>query len=208
MKKIFFKYYEKIYNYYPVQQGGQTSNFELQDLFAHVKHASKYTGYEQIQIDTDQDKVVIWNSWDIKKKLDFDYFKNMEDYEKFHVKYFEYYNQRWDDMSKCEMSVANYDELFEKWDAISARQPEYVIMSYDKTTDHYDIEGKDELSEQDLADMQREHELFLKYSAAYDKYLATLPEDYDDERWYGPQDSFFEADWKKFLAEEDKDKFE
>lgn len=60
--------------------------------------------------------------------------------------------------------------------------------------------GKDELSEQDLADMKIEYKRCLKYKIAYDKYIQSRP-DIVDELWHGPESSEYEADWQKFLDE-------
>ncbi len=53
------------------------------------------------------------------------------------------------------------------------------------------------------ADIKIEHEKYLKYKIAYDKYVKSRP-DIVDELWHGPESSEYEADWQKFYDPEDK----
>jgi len=48
--------------------------------------------------------------------------------------------------------------------------------------------------------MKTEHEKYLKYKIAYDKYVQSRP-DIVDDLWHGPESSEYEADWQKFLDE-------
>jgi len=103
-------------------------------------------------------------------------------------------------MPKLYMKIENYIEIVQKWQEFVLKQkPQYIIVSQDDTG-YVDLVGKDELSEQDLADMKIEHEKYLKYKAAYDKYVQSRP-DIVDDLWHGPKSSEFEADWQKFLDE-------
>ena len=60
--------------------------------------------------------------------------------------------------------------------------------------------GKDKLSEEDKAYIKEEHEKFLKYERARQKYIDNHP-DYSYE-WRGPQDDEYEADIMKYYDEE------
>lgn len=100
------------------------------------------------------------------------------------------------------MALDDWYRLKEKWEQIKKEQPEYVIFSLDDSgsLDKVDVVGKNELSEQDKKDMQREHEEYLRYQKARRKYIQNHP-DYS-EVWRGPQDDEYEADIMKYYDED------
>ncbi|MBM17512.1 MAG: hypothetical protein CL947_00405, partial [Epsilonproteobacteria bacterium] len=97
---------------------------------------------------------------------------------------------------------SDWEALQKKWDQLKKKKYQYLIFTLDDSgsLDKVDIVGKNELSDQDKKDMQQEHEKYLKYEKARQRYIANHP-DYS-EVWRGPQDDEYEADIMKYY---DKD---
>lgn len=209
MKKIFLSYDKALNNYYPLQEA-QTCNFRLQDLYFFLgawslNNLNRFDVYSELQYEhvylaknIDNQELLLWSDNSIKEKADLT-FQSVAEKDASDQAYNAYYNKRQYDRLTLKMSIKNYVEIVQKWQAIIAKKPLCLILSQDDSG-YVDLIGKDELSEQDLADMKIEHEKYLKYKAAYDKYTKSRP-DITDDLWYGPESSEFEADWQKFLDE-------
>lgn len=143
----------------------------------------------------------IWPAFLIKKQ-EYKEFSTMEEYSKYNKIYEEYYDKRWQEIPKIKMLIHDWEFLQQKWHVVKEKKHKYLIFTLDDSgdLDKINLIGKDELSEQDLDDMKIEHEKYLKYKAAYDKYTKSRP-DITDDLWHGPESSEFEADWQKFLDE-------
>ena len=149
-----------------------------------------------------ENEVCLWSKWSIKNQAQNEGLSQQEQ-DAFVEAYDEYSDRRWDDVPKLYMKIENYVEIVEKWQEIVLKQkPNFIILSQDDSG-YVDLVGKDELSQQDLADMNVEHEKYLKYKIAYDKYVKSRP-DIVDELWHGPQSSEYEADWQKFYEPDEK----
>ncbi len=192
MKKYFIKLYQEYKIYGPINDL-YTKNFDLQFLWFFLYRSQ----YDWINISITAEKVVLWNSENLKNMVDID-FKTKQEMEDFYKSYREYSKKRWDDMPKLEMTLKNYEEIIQKWNHIVDTMPEYIIFSQDDQG-YVDLVAKQELSQQDLADMKIEHEKYLKYSAAKEKYERAYPN--RSEVWRSPEDSEFEADWQKYLED-------
>ena len=182
---------------YWVFKEAQTSNLVLQNLYFFLIGMHD----NNLRLSSLLDKVTLWNSDNIKQKADLQ-FGTLEEKTAFRELYSTYSKKRWTDMPTLEMTLENYETIIQTWNNIVDTKPEYIIISQDDTG-YVDLIGKDELSQQDLADMKTEHEKYLKYKIAYDKYVKSRP-DIVDELWHGPQSSEYEADWQKFYDHEDK----
>lgn len=193
MQKIFLKYHEQLQGYYNFDSS-QTCNFILQDLFFFLIDMHD----NNLRLSSLPNKVILWDSDNIKQKADLQ-FETLEEKRAFDQAYSQYSAKRWYDMPILEMSLQNYEIIAQKWNNILKIKPKYIILSQDDAG-YVDLVGKDELSQQDLADMKHEHGKYLKYQAAYDKYTKSRP-DIVDELWHGPESSEYEADWQKFLDE-------
>ncbi|MCX5923107.1 MAG: hypothetical protein NTU89_00920, partial [Candidatus Dependentiae bacterium] len=126
-------------------------------------------------------------------------FDNPADQQAFDDAYRVYYRKRWFDMSKLEMSTENYELVQKQWEEISKRMPEYVMLTQDDSG-FVEMVGKDTLSEQDLVDTKRENEKFLRYQAAWQKYINSF-KPYRSSEWRSPADEEYEADFKPFFDE-------
>ena len=155
--------------------------------------------WESIQLASkDKSTLYLYNSDNIKQKADIQ-FKTLEEKETFDKEYSAYSKTRWHDMPILEITIQNYEKILHQWNNDIEQKPNFIILSQDDSG-YVDLIGKDKLSDQDLADMKIEHEKYLKYKVAYDKYVKSRP-DIVDDLWHGPESSEYEADWQKFLDE-------
>ena len=194
MKRVFFKYNDLLNSYCVANKKEQTANFELQNLKIILETKNPY----KLHLTHSDNKIILWSSDKIKQQASLQ-FNSKEKNDEFSQTYSQYCNKRWHDMPKLEITLQNYEMIIQKWNEIINSKPEYIIFSQDNVG-YVDLIGKDELSAQDLADMKIEHEKYLKYKTAYDKYTKSRP-DITDDLWYGPESSEYEADWQKFLDE-------
>lgn len=208
MKKIFLKLNDDTYWMF---SGSQTKNFILGNLYFFLlawgdrktnplSDCHKLT-WEWLRLEKTEDEkqVYLWNMGSIKDQAKISNLSTLEQ-KAFDDAYDDYYEKRWDDIPKLYMNMQNYVEIVQKWQNIVLEQrPNYIILSQNDAG-YVDLIGKNELLPQDLADMKIEHEKYLKYKVAYDKYTKSRP-DIVDELWHGPESSEYEADWQKFLDE-------
>ena len=196
IKKYFIQLYSDDIGYGPIPNF-YTMNFALQYLWFSLYRSE----YDWIHITKLPEKIIYWSWDDIKQKADIQ-FDNLEGKKSFDEEYSVYSKKRWQDMPTLEMTIQNYEAILEKWSNILKTKPNFIILSQDDSG-YVDLIGKDELSEKDLIDMKNEHEKYLKYKIAYDKYVKSRP-DIVDDLWHGPESSEYEADWQKFYETEDK----
>ena len=211
--KLFLKLTDSKSRYW-IFEGAQTKNFELQNLWSFLSAWGNRTTnplsdcaglrWEWLRLDKEyKDMVCLWGDDDIKDQAKVPGLSKQEQ-DVFDAVYDEYCDKRRDDIPKLYMTMQNYEELVSKWKGIVlTRQSQYIVISQNDIGYVYVI-GKDELSRQDLADMKIEHEKYLKYKIAYDKYVKSRP-DIVDELWHGPESSEYEADWQKFYDPIDGD---
>ena len=124
----------------------------------------------------------------------------------FSDRYDEYYDKRWDEMPNVRLTIQGWSDLQEQWAQIKKDKPKYIMIELDDSgrndpavRDKVTITPKDELSQQDLEYIKQEHEKYLKYQAAKQKYIQNHP-DYS-EVWRGPQDDEYEADIMKYYKD-------
>lgn len=196
MKKYCLKLSSNIVGYGPVKEF-YTMNFALQDLWFFL-NTDQYTWLHLIE-DEKNNKIILWSEWGLKKQAKV-IFDNQAEKQAFDDAYRVYYRKRWFDMSKLEMSKENYELVVQQWEEISKRMPEYVIFTQ-HDSGFVEIIGKDELSEQDLADMRRENEKYLRYQEAWKKYTNSF-KPYRSSEWRSPADEEYEADFKPFFDED------
>ena len=205
--KLFLKLTDSKSRYW-IFEGAQTKNFLLSNLVFFLEawgnenpefiYTSKGMNWEWLRLDKldKEKKVCLWSKWSIKDQAPKEDLGKQEQ-SVFDDAYDDYYAKRWDDIPKLYMVIENYVKIVQKWQEIAlAHRPQYIVVSQDNTG-YIDLIGKDELSQQDLADVKIEHEKYLKYKIAYDKYVKSRP-DIVDELWHGPESSEYEADWQKF----------
>jgi len=182
MKKCFLQRYRDFE--YVISDANSTQNFCLEFLFWVVDGNRDW-----IYVTLENDHVLIWSSWYLKPKAQ----------QAFEDAYRIYYHKRWLDMPKLTITKKNYELVLLQWAQIEKTLPLYVIISQDDLG-MVNIIGKDELSEQDRADMKKEHEKFLRYQVAWRNYMDSLNAPRSNI-WRSPADDEYEADFKPFFDE-------
>ena len=196
MKRVFFYYNDLLNSYCIANKKEQTANFELQNL----KFALEIKNPYKLHLTQSDNKMTLWSSDNIKQQAS-PQFNTKEENDAFSQAYSQYSKKRWNDMPKLEITLQNYATIIQKWNNIVDTKPEYIIFSQDDTG-YVDLVGKDKLSEQDLHDIKIEHEKYLKYKSAWEKYEQAYPN--RSEIWSSPADDEYEADWQKFYDQENK----
>jgi hypothetical protein len=213
MKKIVFSF-SRLFNSYITEEKFRTKNYQLYN----VKQVLDIVDRWQVDIKnldsldeltaegiafeymSNLKQLWIWPAFLIKKQQ-YKEFKTLEEFSQYNRIYEEYYDKRWEEIPKIEISIQDWEFLQKKWHQIKEENPKYIVFTLDDSADldKIDLFGKDELSEQDLQDMKIDHEQYLQYKVALQKYRDNLS-CYSDI-WRGPQDDEYEADWQKFLDE-------
>jgi hypothetical protein len=142
-------------------------------------------------------QVWIWCVFYIKEQ-EYKKFQTIEESIAYDDRYEEYYDKRWEEAPKAKISIDDWQQLQQKWKQVQKELPQYVIFTLDDSgpTDKIEILGKNELSSEDIQEIKIEHEKYLKYQQARQKYMQCHP-DYSDI-WRGPQDDEYEADIMKY----------
>ena len=140
----------------------------------------------------------IWPAFLIKKQK-YKEFPTLVESIEYNELYEEYYDKRWEEIPKIEISIQDWEFLQKKWHQIKEDNSKYVVFILDDSEDldKIDLFGKDELSQQDIQEITIDHEQYLQYKVALQKYRDNLF-CYSDI-WRGPQDDEYDADWQKFL---------
>ena len=197
MKKI---YLESIDKFYSIPKGSCNNYDQLYVLnIALEKFDLSHIMVEEIER---KNLVSIWSS---------DFFKEQEmdddgKWLQLSERYDEYYDKRWDEMPYVDLTIQGWNDLEKQWAQIKKDKPKYIMIELDESgrndpavRDKVTITPKDELSQEDLDYIKQEHEKYLKYQAAKQKYIESHP-DYS-EVWRGPQDDEYEADIMKYYKD-------
>ena len=197
MKKVYLEFCE---DFYTIPKGFCNNHNELYVLrMALDKVDLPWIEVEEIER---KNLVSIWSS---------DFFKEQEmdddgKWLQLSDRYDEYYDKRWDEMPNVRLTVQAWHDLQAQWSQIKKDKPKYIKIELDDSCrndpavrDKVTITPKEELSQQDLDYIKQEHEKYLKYQAAKQKYIDNHP-DYS-EVWRGPQDDEYEADIMKYYED-------
>lgn len=156
-----------------------------------------YVGIEYYY-DPSRNQVNICYVGEIKKKIDISLMSD-EEYDVYYDKYEECYDKRYAELPKLVIMGWHWQDLEQKWKELVEQKPKYMIMQLDDEEPPQKVSmiGKDELSAEDLEYFQNEHEKYLKYQQARQKYIDNHL-DYSDDVWRGSQDDEFEKDYLKY----------
>ena len=185
-------------DYYGIERLYRTNNQGLQFL----SMALDQEFIDEINVSETSDAALIWSSEFFKDQFIDDDGKWLQ----FSDRYDEYYDKRWEEMPQVDLLLDDWNDLQKQWAQIKKDKPKYIMIELDDSgrndpavRDKVTITPKDELSQQDLDYIKQEHEKYLKYQAAKQKYIENHP-DYS-EVWRGPQDDEYEADIMKYYEE-------
>ena len=129
-------------------------------------------------------------------------FKTYQERLTFDDLYYEYYDKRRDEIPKLELSPSDWEEIQETWKRVLEKKTQYVMFLLDESGefDKVQIVGKDELSQEDLTYIEREHEKYLAWKKA--EKLYNYDHEIIDDIWHSPADSVYDADIEKYLGRE------
>lgn len=192
MKKVIFKLYPNESFYY-IENDFLTNHEELYNVYLALNPLEDSWIY--VNMFPEKNIVNIYSCDLYKQPADFDNLDlNDEEKQLLLDNYIAYCDKRWKEMPRVTLSIQDWQELQIKWSAIKKDKPMYVIFLLDNSgsLDTINIIGKDSLSEEDLAYIQEEHEQYLQYQRAYQKYRDNHV-DYS-EVWRGSHDDEYEVD--------------
>jgi len=165
--------------------------------FALSKHEQDFN----IEIDYILNKNIVFLYFDDfckkKSKVQFDNYFNQVAFDK---AYDVYYDNRWEEMPKIEMSIADYEALEILFKKIKQKKPLYLLFTLDDSgpLDKVELIGKNELSPEELQEMQADHEQYVLWQKA--ELLYNGDHEIVDDIWRSPTDSVFDADIAKYIG--------
>ncbi len=199
MKKIFLKRSKNSGDYF-VEESMSTNYDSLYFLVCSFNPGEADILGVEVEIFPKKNEVNIYFRDSLKKQANLEL--NIEKEENaFEDAYIAYADKRWAEMPKIKISIQDWEFLQQKWNQAKKEQYEYTILTLDDTgpSNKIKIFGKNELSQEDIDYIKQEHEKYLKYEKARQKYIANHP-DYSDV-WRGPQDDEYEADIMKYYED-------
>tara|TARA_B100000674_G_C37825288_1_gene907806 strand:+ start:48 stop:644 length:597 start_codon:yes stop_codon:yes gene_type:complete len=198
MKKIYLKL-SAIYEGYTVPDDFRNNHNELYTLSMALE-LYEYDWIRILQI-PNKNILLIYSEESFKEQVELE-FETEKEEDVFEDAYIAYRNKREKEIPEVELSFEDWEILKHKWEQITKEKPGYVVFELDDSglLDKVDVYGKGELSQEDVNYIKQEHEKYLKYEKARQKYIQNHP-DYS-EVWRGPQDDEYEADIMKYY---DKD---
>lgn len=196
MKKAFYKISNGLISY-SNYKNFQTSSSKLSLAHSALNPIEDFC--PEVEHDSRNKTVLIWSRHSYQERPDI-IFQTLQEEDAFNNAYWEYRDKRWEDMPKVNMSLEDYNALVAKWEKIKKEKPEYVIFTLDDSQqlDKIDVIGKNQLSEQDFLDMEREHEEYLVWKEA--KCLYNTDHEIVDDYWRSPADSIYDANITKYIG--------
>lgn len=189
--KYSFYFYDSKYRY---RKKVFTRNLPLNDLFEFLRDNRSKDCWVKLEEDKNNpNKVIIWSTWNIKKPLELKYFATDEEFWAYVDRYHQYSRKRLAEMPAIRIFRKNYEELEKQWQEIYKRKPKYLIFR-EHDDGYVDILEKDELSQEDVANMGREEKIGDNYFKRWNVYKKTHSEKLYPV-WRSPADNFFESDF-------------
>lgn len=199
MRYIFYyRYKYDLYDKYTYKEMVPTRNLSLEDLYNHLDDEQM----RWIKVDEDENdpqKVIVWSKSNIKRSLmskDFNVdedFNRYQDFFDYVDRYHEYGRKRFAEMPAIRIFKDNYEYLKQQFEGIYKRKHTYLIMR-EHDNGYVDMLEKDELSEEDIANMNREHKIYQNYIKRRKEYEKAHPEKLYPI-WRSPADNEFESDF-------------
>lgn len=196
---------------YQVFKQAQTKNYSLQNLYFFLAGWSQdmldlnkltyANNLEWIEIEKNEEnnEIVIWSQICIKKAIKFhDFLPQKEALSSLNV-YYLYVDRRWAEIKNLTISFSNYNQILDSWKKIKEENPLYIVFSLDESNDldKVSLIGKNELSKEDLENMQRDHEEYLRWQKALQLYNSD--HEIVDDLWRSPADSVYDVDIAMYL---------
>ncbi len=200
MKKIILTY-DKDWHVYGIDNKSHvTNNSELHDLYCALNPM------QDIRIEIDNLKeldAVRIHSFDTIKKIerDDDDYNDPKKRAARNIAHGVYQRARMAEIPKVTISKQDWQSLQEQWKLIKKDLPKYIVITSDEAQPLQKVEiiGKNELSQQDVDDIKKENEKYLKFEEAHNKFLDDHPDIH--YYWRGPQDNELDADIMKYYED-------
>ena len=129
-------------------------------------------------------KFVVWSSRNPKESFAFDEEKNKQ--------YSQYAIKRFTEMPAIRISRKNYKKLEKQWQNIYEHTPKYLILR-EHEDGHVDMLEQNELSPEDIKNMNREDKIYQNYKKRLEAYQKAHPN--RSYIWRSPEDNEFESDF-------------
>ena len=184
---------------YPYREKVPTRNFPLEGLFYFLDYKENECWIKLEEDENDPRKVIIWSTSHLKEFIVSSTRYPKESFafdEEKSEQYHEYGRKRFAEMPAIRIFRDNYEYLNEQWQGIYKRKPNYIIFR-EHDNGFVDILEKNELSEEDIANMNREHKIYLNYIKRWKEYVKAHPEK-RTRVWRCPADNEFESDFRLY----------
>ena len=185
-----FLFYDEKYDYRDIVP---TRNLQFDYLFEYLMSQEHDSFIKFEEDENDPQKVIIWSDWNIKNALPRENFATHEDFLDYLDGYYKYSRKRFAEMPAIRISRKNYEELEKQWQEIRKHKPKYLIFR-EHDNGYVDILEKYELSQEDIANMNREEKIGDNYFKRWKEYEKAHPEKLYPI-WRSPADNFFESDF-------------
>ena len=203
MRYVFY-YRHKFDNYdeYTYRKKVPTRNLPLEYFFYYLDGGERDGWLELAEDKKDPSKVILWSRDNIKEGLTPDKFEFNEDYFAYIAECSKYARKRFAEMPAIRISRENYEQLKQQFEGLYQRRPQYLIMR-EHDNGHVDMLEQDELSEQDITNMNREYKIFKNYKKRLEAYKKANP--HRSSIWRSPADNEFESDFALYDPADEQD---
>ena len=199
MKYIFY-YNQKydLYDKYTYREKIPTRNLPLEYLFDYLYGREQDERLEISKNDMIPNKVILWSKKNIKEALEHKDFNldqdatRLQDYLTYCKQFGKYGRKRLKEMPAIRISCENYEQLKEQFENLNQRKPQYLIMR-EHEDGHVDMLEQNELSPEDIKNMDREHKIYQNYKKRLEAYQKAHPN--RSYIWRSPEDNEFESDF-------------
>ncbi len=198
MRYIFYYRYKfDNYDEYTYREKIPTRNIPLENLYNRLDD-DQMRWIEVEEDKKDPNKIIIWSRDNIKASLmpqNFNAhqdFTRIKDYLAYCKEFGKYGRKRFKEMPAIRIFRENYESLKQQFEGVRKRKPQYLIMR-EHDDGYVDMLEKNELSEQDIAIMHREHKIFQNYIKRLEAYQKAHPN--RSYVWRSPEDNEFESDF-------------
>ena len=142
--------------------------------------------------------VFIWSDDSLRQQAKLE-FKTLKERYEFDKEYKKYYDKRWEEMPKIEITLENYEKLKQKFENIKKEKPKFIVFILDNSgpLDKVELIEKNELSQEDLQDIKFEHAQYIRLEKA--EQIYNYDHDVIDNIWRSHADSVYDSDIEKYL---------
>jgi hypothetical protein len=185
-----------------------TRNLPLDYLFEYLYSREQDERLRFEEDTNDPTRIILWAEDNIKKSLmpeDFNAhqdFTRQKDFLAYCKQFGKYGMKRFAEMPAIRISRENYEQLKQQFEGLYKRKHKYLIMR-EHDDGHVDMLEKDEWSEQDIVNMNREHKIYQNYIKRLEAYQKAYPN--RSYIWRSPADNEFESNFALYDPADEQD---